>query len=986
MGKIRIERLKVLQGANIWAYMPVLEVRVNIGSYEELPSGRLPGFTERLVETMPSLWSHHCSEGRPGGFLERMREGTYMGHILEHVILELQSLAGMETRYGKTRSTGRHAEYNIVVHYREPEAAKMCVHLGIELVETLAEGKSLDFDIAARIAEIREVAADRMLGPSTQAILDAAKRRGIPWSRLDDGALVQLGHGCYAKRIQASESPFTSSIAVDIAQNKLLTKTLLEKVGVPVPKGEVVDSADDAWRVAEELRGPVVVKPADGNQGKGVSVNLTTERQVRKAFELAHSFSEKVLVEHYYEGNDFRLLVVDGKLVAAAQRRPAQVVGDGLHNIGQLVDMLNSDPRRGAGHGSVLTRINLDAAAELTLSKQGYTPESVPPTGVSVLLRDNSNLSTGGTAIDVTASVHPDNAAIAVLTARTIGLDVAGIDVICRGLHYPLAEQDGGIVEVNAAPGLRMHVYPSEGKSRPVGEGIVDMLFPKGAPSRVPLIAITGTNGKTTVTRMIAHAYRTMNKFVGMTSTDGVYFNGVRRVKADASGPRSAESVLQHPLVEVAILETARGGILRSGLAWDQSDVSVVTNIAADHLGMDGIDTLEDLARVKRVIVESVSSRGYAVLNADDELVADMAQDCPGKIIFFGMECSSPVMSEHLAKGERAVYLSNGNIVMAKGIKETVLLDVHDIPATYGGLIPFQVQNAMTAAAACWGAGVPLDSIRLGLRTFQADDHNAPGRFNMFNVGAARVIVDYGHNPHAMRAVQGAIQAMQPRRSIGVVTAPGDRRDADIRELATIAGQTFDWIVLREDDDTRGRERGEVAQIMSETIKLTCPNTPVCIVEDELEAVDQALGMARDGDLVVIFADQIDEVLERVRRASKALDTVREEMTHHVPAVPETPSPRRRSGEGNGKPGTHTNGNSDGISPHERIEAVAELAAQGVYAPYVPYAVPPAVLLHDGALTNKRRKGQPRSSQRGRGSGLDGYIPGGGELRPRDFH
>ncbi|MDQ3704062.1 MAG: cyanophycin synthetase [Chloroflexota bacterium] len=988
MSKIKIERLKVLQGANVWAYMPVLEVRVNIGPYEELPSDKLTGFSARLIEAMPSLWSHHCSEGRPGGFLERLREGTYMGHILEHVILELQSLAGMETKYGKTRSTGRHAEYNIVVHYREPEAAKMCVRLALELVEVLAEDKPLDFDLSERIAEIRDVAAERMLGPSTQAIVDAAKKRGIPWFRLDDGALVQLGHGCHAKRIQASESSYTSSIAVDIAQNKSLTKTLLEKVGVPVPKGEVVESADDAWQVARELGGPVVVKPVDGNHGKAVSVNLTTEQQVRKAFELARSFSEKVLVEHYYEGNDFRLLVVNGKLVAASQRRPAQVVGDGLHTIQQLVEMLNSDPRRGAGHDSVLTRINLDAAAELTLGKQGYTVESVPPAGVSVLLRDNSNLSTGGTATDVTSSVHPDNAAIAVLAAKAVGLDIAGIDVICRSLQYPLTEQDGGIVEVNAAPGLRMHVYPSEGKSRPVGEAIVDMLFPKGAPSRVPLIAVTGTNGKTTVTRMIAHTYRTMNKFVGMTSTDGVYFNGVRRVKADASGPRSAESVLQHPLVEVAILETARGGILRSGLAWDQSDVSVVTNIAADHLGMEGVDTLEDLARVKRVIVESVSTRGYAVLNADDELVADMAQDCPGKVIFFGMERSSAVMSEHLAKGERAVYLSNGKIVLAKGIKETVLLDVRDVPATYGGLIPFQVQNAMTVAAACWGAGVPLDSIRLGLRTFQADDHNAPGRFNMFNVGAARVIVDYGHNPHALRAVQGAIQAMQPRRSIGVVTAPGDRRDADIRELAAIAAQTFDWIILREDDDTRGRERGEVARIMSETINHTCPSTPVCIVEDEIESVDQALGMARDGDLVVIFADQIDEVLERVKRAGKALDAVREEMARRVPTVPETPSAGRRGGDGNGngrsdKPG---NGNAGDISPHERIEAVAELAAQGVYAPYGTYVVPPAVLLHDGALTRMRRKGQSRALQRGRASGLDGYTPDGGELNPGNFH
>ena len=952
MSKIETVRLKVLQGANIWAYMPVLEVRVNIGPYEELPSDKLPGFTERLVEAIPSLWEHRCSEDRPGGFLERLREGTYMGHIAEHVILELQSLAGMETIYGKTRSTGNYGEYNIVVHYREAEAAKMCVHLGLELVEKLADNLPLGFDLPERINQIREVAAERMLGPSTQAIIDAAKRRGIPWFRLDDGALVQLGHGCHAKRIQASETSFTSSIAVDIAQDKQLTKNLLEKVGVPVPKGEVVEDADAAWRVAQELGGPVVVKPFDGNQGKAVSVNLTTEEQVRAAFELSRGFSEKAIVEQYLEGQDFRMLVVGGMMVAASQRRSAQVVGDGLHTIRQLVEMLNSDPRRGTGHNAVLTRVNCDAAAELTLTKQGYTWESVPPAGVSVLLRDNSNLSTGGTATDVTSSVHPDNAAIAVLAAKAIGLDVAGIDVVCRSLSRPVTEQGGGIVEVNAAPGLRMHVAPSEGRSRPVGEAIVDMLFPKGTPARVPLIAVTGTNGKTTVTRMIAHTYRTMKKFVGMTSTDGVYFDGVRRVEADASGPVSAQSVLQHPLVEVAVLETARGGILRAGLAWDRSDVSVVTNIAADHLGMDNINTLEDLARVKRVIVESVSRQGYAVLNAEDPLVADMAQDCPGKVIFFGLDRSVPVISEHLAKGQRAVYLSEGRIVFARGFKETHLLGVQDIPATYGGLIPFQVQNAMTAAAACWGAGVPLNSIRQGLRTFQADEHSAPGRFNIFEVGAARVIIDYGHNPHAFRAMQGAVEAMRPRRSIGVIAAPGDRRDEDARELAVIAGETFDWVIVREDDDTRGRARGEVAALMADTLAEICPSTPVSIVEDELESVDQALEMARDGDLVVIFADQIDEVIERVKRASRALESIRQEMSHRVAAIPPGHKPE--------------------FNQHERIEAVAELAAQGIYASS------PAVPVDGGSAASKRARAQSCSSR------PDSYA-GDNLLRPINY-
>ncbi len=870
MNDIKIKRIKVLGGPNIWAYRPVLEILTDIGKYEHLPSNKLPGFTERLVEAIPTLWEHRCSEGRPGGFLERLRLGTYMGHIIEHIILELESLAGMDTGFGRTRRAQRVGEYRIVVDYGDPEAAEMCAYLAVEIAEKLAEGLPLDFDLAQRLGEIRDVAESNMLGPSTLAIVDAARSRGIPWFRLNRGSLVQLGHGRYARRIQAAETSFTANIGVEIASDKELTKDLLAKVGVPVPSGEVVSDPDEAWRAAQDLGGPVVVKPYDGNQGKAVSVNLTIEAQVRKAVKLAQEFSHRVIVERYLSGRDYRLLVVDSKLVAAAERCPAQVVADGLHTVRELVKRVNEDPRRGHGHGSALTRIKMDAAAELTLHKQDFTWDSVPPPGQSVLLRDNSNLSTGGTATDVTDEVHPDNAALAVLAARTIGLDIAGVDVVCNNIKRPLAEQGGGVVEVNAAPGLRMHVYPSEGKSRPVGEAIVDMLFPGDTPARVPLIAVTGTNGKTTVARMIGHIYATMKMYVGMTTTDGIYFGGVRRVKGDCSGPRSAESVLQHPLVEVAVLETARGGILRSGLAWDRSLVSVALNVAADHLGLEGIDTPDRLARVKRVIIESVSRKGYGVLNADDPLVVEMAEHCPGSIIYFGMDRAAPVMATHLAGGGKAAFFRNGDLVLAEGTEETVLLRAADIPATYEGLIPFQVQNALAAAAACWGAGVPFDSIRLGLRTFQADERTAPGRFNVFNVGGARVIVDYGHNPHALKAIQTAISHLRPRRSIGVVAAPGDRRDADIQELAVIAANTFDWVIVREDDDLRGRERGEVAHLIADTIARTCPSLPISIIQDEFEATDQALEMARQGDLVVIFVDHVDETIEQVKHASKA--------------------------------------------------------------------------------------------------------------------
>ena len=870
MSEIVVKKIKVLTGPNIWAYRPVLEILADIGKYESLPSNKLPGFTERLVETIPTLWEHRCSEGRPGGFLERLRLGTYMGHIIEHIILELQTLAGMDVGFGRTRSTGHHGEYRIVVDYKDDEAARMCAHLAVEIAETLAAGHHVAFDLAERIAEVRVVAEDNMLGPSTQAIVDAARSRGIPWYRLNSGALVQLGQGRYARRIQASETSFTSNIGVEIAQDKELTKDLLARVGAPVPQGAVVDDSDEAWEAAQDIGLPVVVKPYDGNQGKAVSVNLTSEVQVRAAFELAQEYSRRAIVEQYLSGNDYRLLVVDGNLVAAAERRPAQVVADGIHNIRDLVNMVNDDPRRGHGHGAALTRIRMDAAAALTLAKQGYSWDNVPPPGQVVYLRDNSNLSTGGTATDVTDIVHPDNAALAVLAAKTIGLDIAGVDIVCDSIKRPLDEQGGGIVEVNAAPGLRMHVYPSEGKARPVGEAIVARLFPNDAPARVPLIAITGTNGKTTVTRAVSHIFTTMKKYVGMTTTDGIYFNGVRRVRGDCAGPRSAESVLMHPQVEVAVLETARGGILRSGLAFDRCTVGAVLNVASDHLGLEGIETPERLARVKKVVIESVAKDGFGVLNADDPLTADMAEDCAGQVIYFGMDEHSRPLAAHLAAGGRAVFQRAGEIEFAEGSNETTLLAAADVPSTHGALVPFQVQNAMAAAAIAWGAGVPLDSIRLGLRTFQTDEETAPGRFNMFDVGGATVIVDYGHNPHAVRAVQQALALLKPRRKLAVVAAPGDRRDADIQELAVIAANTFDFLVVREDDSLRGRERGEVAELIATTVQRTRPSLPLRTTLDEMTAVREVLEQARAGDAVVLFIDKIDDVIALVRERVQA--------------------------------------------------------------------------------------------------------------------
>ena len=869
---MEVKRIRTLSGPNIWAYRPVLEVWLDIGDFEHRPSNQIPGLTDRLAAALPTLWEHRCSEGRPGGFLERLRMGTYMGHIVEHVILELQSLAGMDVGFGRTRGTGRPCEYRVGVDYKDAEAGKMAVDLAIRLVEGLAADPPRHIDLKPELEAIRETAEDNMLGPSTLAITNAAKKRGIPILRIvENRSLVQLGQGKHARWIQASETSKTPNLSVEIAQDKELTKELLERVGVPVPEGRVISAVEEAWPAAQRVGLPVVVKPRDGNQGKAVSVNLETEEQVVTAAGLAFEYDRRVIVERFLPGNDFRLLVVNDRLIAAAQRRPAMVVGDGRHTIRELVTMVNEDPRRGIGHGSTLTRIRLDEVAGLTLSKQDLTWESVPAPGQDVLLRDNSNLSTGGTAVDVTDRVHPDNAAMAVLAARTLGLDIAGVDVVCRRINRPLAEQGGGIVEVNAAPGLRMHIAPAEGKARPVGEAIVDMLFDDHRPYRIPIVAITGTNGKTTVTRMIAGIFATMHKYVGMTTTDGIYFNGIQRVKGDCSGPRSAQAVLQHPDVEVAVLETARGGILRNGLGWDQCRVAVVTNVSNDHLGLDGIESIEDLAVVKQVPVESVASDGYAVLNAEDPTVVEMAEACPGGIIYFGHNPQGRVLSRHLAGGGKAVYLRGGTIILGEGSQETSLVAVAEIPATYGGTIPFQISNSRAAAAAGWGAGCPLDAIRLGLRTFQADDATAPGRFNVFEVGAARVIVDYGHNPHAVRAMQGAVRAMQPRSAIGVLAAPGDRRDSDIQELAVIAADTFDTIIVREDEDLRGRAPGEVAQLIADTITRHRPSLPVQIILDEAEATDAALEMARPNDVVVLFIDKVSAAIAQVKMFAAAV-------------------------------------------------------------------------------------------------------------------
>lgn len=864
---VHVRSIRALRGPNIYAYMPVLHIVMDIGDYDERPSSSFPGFVERITAWLPGLQKHECSVGRPGGFIERLKRGTYLGHIAEHVTLELQGLMGFSVAFGRARGTGEPRVYNVVIAYQEEEPARAAFDTALRM--TLAAMHDEPFDVEGELERLHAVADQYRLGPSTAAIVAAAKARKIPVIRLTpQGSLVQLGYGVYQKRILASETSNTSSIAVDMCQEKPLTNRMLRTVGVPVPDGQTAHSADEAWEVAQEIGLPVVLKPDAGNQGKGVSVNLSTEAEIRDAFTIAAQYGKGVLVEQYIEGYDYRLLIVNGKMVAAARRDPAHVVGDGEHTVSELVEAINHDPRRRPGHSSILTRIKLDEAAQLVLSQQGMTPASIPDAGVFVKLRTNCNLSTGGTATDVTDEVHPQNARLAELAAQILSLDVAGIDMLCNDISRPLSEQRGAIVEVNAAPGLRMHLHPANGQPRNVGVPIVEMLYPGEAPSRIPIIAVTGTNGKTTVTRLIAHMYDTARWSVGMTCTDGTYINRERIIEGDCSGPRSAQAVLLHPRVEVAVLETARGGILREGLAFDRCKVAVVTNISSDHLGLNGINTLEDLARVKQVIVEAVEEDGAAVLNADDALVSEMAAATDGRIVYFSMNPHSPVLKAHLAEGGWGVYVEDNNIVLATDETRLDLVELDRIPFTHNGAVRFQVQNALAAAGAAWAAGLNPAMIVRALTTFKSDSSMAPGRFNLFELNHIQIVLDYGHNAGAVTALADAVKVLGERRTVVVIGLPDDRRDDDIAATMKAALPMGDEFILYDLKHLREREKGETPALMKRQIP---KGKPAKVVADQEQGIRAAWKKLRPGDRLVIVADIVDETIELLRDLAESV-------------------------------------------------------------------------------------------------------------------
>jgi cyanophycin synthetase len=879
---MRVLEAATYRGPHLYDNRPMMRIQLDLGALEGWPTNRIPGFTDHLMVALPGLEAHGCSYKSHGGLLLRMREGTWLGHVIEHVALELQKLAGVEAGRGKTRSVkGRPGVYNILYVYEGEGLGRAAGRAAIELVHSLLphdlQGVAgLDriappigdltppfFDLRRTLEHLRTIARRETLGPTTRSLVTEARRRGIPVQRLDDQSLVQLGWGARRKLIRASITGQTGHIAVMTAGDKALTKTLLAAAGVPVPRGGVVRTLEEALAQAERIKGPVVLKP------------LETPDQIRWGYEQALKHGRRVIVEEQYVGRDYRILVVDGQVVAVAERVPAQVIGDGRSTVVQLIEAVNRDPRRGIGHEQVMTRIVVDDQVREMLARADLSLEAVPDAGAVVALRATANLSTGGTAIDRTDVIHPDNAAIARRAALTVGLDVAGIDFMAPDITRSVRETGGGIVEINAAPGFRMHLEPSEGRPRDVARAVVSGLFPPGARSRIPIVAVTGTNGKSTVVRMVARIAREMGKTVGLTNTTGVYVNDERVLEADASGPKSARMVLRDPTVDVAVLETARGGMLREGLAFDRCDVGIVLNVTADHLGLKGVDTLEDLAAVKSIVTEAVARRGVSVLNGDDPLTLRMAKHAGGRIAYFtlngGPEEMSPFLQKHVAEGgllaARVASVRGGELVLYDKGHRVPVIHADEIPATLNGMARFNVANALAAIAAGHGLGASPLVMAKALRAFTSSHAENPGRFNVHDAHGFRVIVDYAHNPGAMRAMGELVAQLRPTvgRVIGVVSIPGDRRDEDILEMGAIAADMFDDLIFRELPDGRGRPAGSVLSLLTQgALEAGFPAEHLHRILSETRSIDAALRMARPGDLVLVFPTAVDAAWTQV--------------------------------------------------------------------------------------------------------------------------
>lgn len=858
----------MLRGPNYWSVRrtKLIQMKLDLEELEQKPTNKIPGFRERIEALFPTMIEHRCSEAMRGGFFKRVEDGTWMGHVIEHIALELQTLAGMDVGFGRTRTPDGEKEgvYYVVFSYMEEDAGIYAAKASVAIAQALVDG--VDYDLANDIQQLREIREDTRLGPSTGCIVEEAAKRGIPYIRLNKQSLVQLGYGVNQKRIRATIASTTSNIAVDIACDKEETKMLLEAAEIPVPRGTVIRTEVGLEEAIDKFGYPLVIKPIDGNHGKGNTTNITTREQAQKAFEAAKAYSRSVIVERFITGFDFRCLVINNKFICAALRTPASVVGDGAHNLQWLIDETNKDPRRGYGHEKVLTQITVDQFTQKMLDDAGITLEYIPKKDERVLLKPTANLSTGGTSTDVTDEVHPANVFMFERIARIIGLDICGIDVMATDLRTPVSENGGAILEVNAAPGFRMHIEPAEGLPRNVAEPVVDMLFPKGSAGRIPIIAITGTNGKTTTTRLTAHIAKSAGKKVGYTTSDGVYIQNQLMMKGDCTGPVSSQFVLKDPTVDFAVLECARGGILKSGLAFQNCEVAVVTNVAADHIGLGGINTVEAMAKVKAVVPETVFPHGYAVLNADDDLVYKMKYDLKCNIALFSMDENNPRIKEHAAENGLSCVFENGYVTLMKGSWKIRVLDVKKIPLTYEGKAVHNINNCLPAVLSAYlFRDITIEDIRTGLQTFIPSESLTPGRLNFFHFKNFTMLADFAHNPHGLKLLCDFVSKLDYPKRIGVISGTGDRRDDDIRELGEISAEYFDEIIIRCDKNLRGRTADEIIDLLKQGIEKVNPNIPVMTIPNEDKALDYIYENPQHGALYTIMCDVVARALDKIR-------------------------------------------------------------------------------------------------------------------------
>lgn len=863
---MKILDIKVMRGPNYWSNyrQKLIVMKLDLEGTEEYPTNKIDGFAERLEELMPSLYSHRCSKKEPGGFFQRVREGTWMGHVIEHIALELQSLAGMECGFGRTRSTGERGVYYVVFAYQVENAGIYAARAAARIAEALEN--DMPYNIRHDVKELTRINKTEGLGPSTISILNEARKRNIPYKRLDNESLVMLGYGIHQKLIQATMACTTSSIGVEIASNKEATKQLLANSFIPVPKGKQIRTVSELEQTIEELDFPVVIKPLNGNQGKGITTNINSREQAHRAFEFAQTISKDVIVERFIEGQDYRFLVINYKLIAIAKRTPAMIVGDDKSTIQELIDKTNSDPRRGEGHEKVLTTIKVDAVTNSILVERNFTLNSVLPCGEILFLKDTANLSTGGTARDVTDVTHPSNVFLAERIARLMNLDICGIDIVAKDIQSPITEKTGGIVEVNAGPGFRMHLSPTKGLARNVAEPVIKMLFPEGTPSRIPIVAVTGTNGKTTTVRLIAHMAKVAGHTVGFTTTDGIYIHDQEVFQGDCSGPFSAEVVLRDPIVDFAVLECARGGILRAGLGFDKCDIGIVTNVTEDHLGLDDINTIDQLARVKSVVPRSVCDNGFAILNADDDLVYKMKNDLDCNIALFSIQENSERIKQHCENKGVAAFIERGYFTVCKGQWKTRIAKVKEVPLTFEGRAECMIKNILPAILAATIRDLPVEMIRNALKTFIPSVEQTPGRLNIFKFKHCEVMVDYAHNPGAFNQLKKFIDATPASRKIGIIAGVGDRRDEDIRNVGFFAAQIFDEIIIRHDKDNRGRANEELTNLLMEGVMQSNASAVINVISDEYEAIQYAIGNAKNGGFIVVCSEHVNETLEFVQK------------------------------------------------------------------------------------------------------------------------